>query len=146
MKPLHHVQNSDNEFSRPFYFLNNHLSDFTQVALFDCSGCRKWFRRAFRHLETSLHPLQQSRFFRRPEGRLWDIRAICLLKTSLKDQVAFSLQKWVRMVFLPLETSLHLIHPRRFLRRPKSYYEFTRPFAYLQLHFRSFYQIAFLNV
>jgi hypothetical protein len=36
---------------------------------------------AYRHLETSLHHIHQSRFLRRPEGRLWVHRAIRLLKT-----------------------------------------------------------------
>jgi hypothetical protein len=36
------------------------------------------------HLETSLHRLQQSRFLRRSEGRLWVLSSIRIFKTSLK--------------------------------------------------------------
>jgi hypothetical protein len=41
-------------------------------------GCRKLFRMVFRHLEKLLHWIQQNRFLRRPEGRLWVVRAIPL--------------------------------------------------------------------
>jgi hypothetical protein len=40
---------------------------------------------AFRHHETSLQRLHQSRFLRRPEGSICVRRAIRLLKTSLKE-------------------------------------------------------------
>jgi hypothetical protein len=39
---------------------------------------------AFRNLEKFLHLRQQSRFLGRPEGSLFVLRAIRLLKTSLK--------------------------------------------------------------
>jgi hypothetical protein len=38
---------------------------------------------AFRHLETSLQQIHQSRFLRPPEGWLWVLKAIRLPKTSL---------------------------------------------------------------
>jgi hypothetical protein len=42
---------------------------------------------AFRHLETLLHRLHQSRFLRRPEGRLSVLRAIRYLKHHLSGFV-----------------------------------------------------------
>jgi hypothetical protein len=50
---------------------------------FECPGYRKWVRMAFRHLETKLHLLQQSRILRRPESRLWLFSIIRLLESSL---------------------------------------------------------------
>jgi hypothetical protein len=55
-----------------------------QNTFFWFPGCRKWFRMAFRHLETSFHRLRKSRFLRRSESTLWVLRAIRLLKTLLK--------------------------------------------------------------
>jgi hypothetical protein len=77
---------------------------------------------AFRHLETSLHRLQQSRFLRRPEGSLWVLRSIHLLKTSLpRFRPNFFLEcpkcrKFVRMAFRQHETSLHWHYHCRILR------------------------------
>jgi hypothetical protein len=70
---------------------------------------------AFRHPETWLHRPYQSRFLRRPEGRLRVLRAIHLLKTPLKrhSKSVFSMHgddfAW------PLVTLKH-----RFLRRLES--------------------------
>jgi hypothetical protein len=50
---------------------------------FQCSGCKKYVRMLFRQLETSLHPIQQSRILRRPQGRLCVFRAIAFLKHYL---------------------------------------------------------------
>jgi 5-methylcytosine-specific restriction endonuclease McrA len=79
---------------------------------FLCSGCRKLVRMSFRYLETSLR-FHQSRFLRRPDGRSWVLRAIRLLKTSLKrlhPSCFFrcpGCRKWVLMAFRHLETSHH---------------------------------------
>jgi hypothetical protein len=45
----------------------------------------------FRNLETSPYRLNQSRILRLPEGRLWILRAICLIEISIRDfeQIAF---------------------------------------------------------
>jgi hypothetical protein len=47
---------------------------------FGRTGCRKLFHKAFSHLEAWLHGLQQRRFLRRPDGRLWDLRDSRLLE------------------------------------------------------------------
>jgi hypothetical protein len=91
---------------------------------FRCPGSTKYVRMAFQHLETSLNRIHQSGFLRRPEGRLWVHRAIRLHKHHLTDfvQVVFRCPgrtKWVRMASRQFETSLHLLHQSRFLRRPE---------------------------
>jgi hypothetical protein len=85
-------------------------------------GCGKCMD--FGHLQT-LYRLLQNRFLRRPEGRLWVLRPIRLLKTSLKRLRPSRFfpcpgsSKWVRMTFQHLETFLHRLHQSRFLRRPE---------------------------
>jgi hypothetical protein len=76
---------------------------------------------AFRHLHTSLHRLHQSRFLRRPKGRLWVFRAIRLLKTSLpriRTNHFFECPvcwKCVRIAFRHHEASLHRHNQSRIL-------------------------------
>jgi hypothetical protein len=69
-----------------------------------------------------LHLFHHSRFLRRPEGRLWVLRTIRLLKTSLK-RLRKSLFRWPRcrkcsyMTFRHLDISLYRLHKIRYLRR-----------------------------
>jgi hypothetical protein len=78
---------------------------------------------AFRQLETYLYRLHQSRFVRRPEGRLWVLMAIRLLKSSLKrlrPNRYFQCQesrKWFRVANRHLERSPHRLRQSRLLRR-----------------------------
>jgi hypothetical protein len=103
-------------------------------------GCRQWVLMAFRHPETSLHRIHQSRFCTRPEGRLWVLRFIHLLKTSLKRPFpsqffrCLGCTKWVRILFWYLETSLHRLQQGRFLWRPEGKLWVLRPFAYFKHH------------
>jgi hypothetical protein len=79
---------------------------------------------AFRHLETTLHRIHQSRFLRCPE-RLWVLRPIRLLKISpsrLRPNRFFECpecRKCFRIPYRHHETSLHWYHQRRILRRSK---------------------------
>jgi hypothetical protein len=61
---------------------------------------------AFRHLETSLHRHHKSRLLRRPEDRLFVLRVIRLLETSLPllRQVAFLDAQDVQNEFIFLST------------------------------------------
>jgi hypothetical protein len=80
---------------------------------------------AYWHLETSLHRIHRSRILRRPEGRIWVLRPIRLLKTSIKRLRpsrffrCLGSTKWVRMAFRHHETMIHPLHQSRFLRRPE---------------------------
>jgi uncharacterized protein YlaI len=79
---------------------------------------------AFQHIQTSLHRLYQSRFLRWPEGRLWVLRVIRLLKNHLNNRPIRIFQcprcrKWVRIDFRTFETSFHRLHQSRFLRLPE---------------------------
>jgi hypothetical protein len=56
---------------RPILLLKISVKWLHSSCFIRCSGCRKWFRMAFWHLEKSLHRLHQSRFFRRPQGTSW---------------------------------------------------------------------------
>jgi hypothetical protein len=93
-----------------------------QRRLFRCSGCRKFLRMDYCHLETSTNPLHQSRFLRRPEGGLWVIRATNLPNTSVKQLhesrffLCSACRKCVRMAFRQLETSLHRLKQTRFFK------------------------------
>jgi hypothetical protein len=63
-------------------------------------------------------------FLRRPEGRLWILKAIRLLKTSLKHLRPSRFfrcpgcRKWVRMALRNLETTLHHLQ-QSYLRLPE---------------------------
>jgi hypothetical protein len=81
---------------------------------------------AFWQIEKSLHQHHQSRILRRSQGRLWVLRAIGLLKTSLKQirQNRFfqypECRKCVRMDFLQNETSIHVLPESRIFIRPQN--------------------------
>jgi hypothetical protein len=89
---------------------------------FRCTGNIKLVRMAFRHLESSLHRLHQSRFLRRPECRLWVLRAIRFLKHHIRAfvQIAFTMPKIQKMIshcIRHLVTLIYLLQKRRFLKR-----------------------------
>jgi hypothetical protein len=85
-----------------------------------CSACRKFVRMSFRHHETSHHRIHQPRFLRRPEGILFVLRPISLLKTSLKRLHQCRLfrisgsRKYGRMAFRHVEKSFHRLHQSSF--------------------------------
>jgi hypothetical protein len=70
-----------------------------------------------------VHRLFQSIFLRRPEGRLWDLRAIRPIETSimrLRPSRFFRFpgsKKLVRMAFRHLETSFRRLYQNHYLRR-----------------------------
>jgi hypothetical protein len=78
---------------------------------------------AFRHHETSLTRLHHSCFVRRSEARLWILRVIRLIKTSLKKLRPSWIfrcpgcRKWVLMAFGHHESWLYRLHVRSFLKR-----------------------------
>jgi hypothetical protein len=87
-------------------------------------------------------------FLRHPEVILWVLRAIRLLKQHLNDfdQVDFSMpwmQKWFRMSFWHLETSLHGLQQSRFITRPEGRLLFQSPITYLKHHLSDFVIIRF---
>jgi hypothetical protein len=88
---------AENDFALHFDTLKHHFIDFNKVVF----------------------------FFLRSEGRLWVLRAIRLLRTSLKRLHPSHIfrfpwcRKWVRLTHRHLETSLHRLRQRRFLRRPE---------------------------
>jgi hypothetical protein len=100
---------------------------------------------AFRHLEISLYRLQQSRFLRRPEGRLLFPRPIRLLKTSLKrlHQSFFCAQHAESVFACPFVTLKHRII--EFTNVLKADYVFSGPFAYLKHHLSDFISFACLE-
>jgi hypothetical protein len=106
---------------------------------------------AFWHLETSLYRLHQSRFLRRPEGRLWLLRAIRLLKTSLKRhrKNSFFRCPGCRNDFAwPFYTFKHRfidITKFVFLDVQKADYVFSGPFAYLEHDLSDFVKAAFFD-
>jgi hypothetical protein len=103
---------------RTIHLDKNSLKQNRPRSFFRNTGFRKCM--AFRHLETTLHRLLQNRFLRRPEGRLWILSPIRLLKHHLsespKSLFAMPGKKLFRMVYGHLETLLHRIHQRRFFR------------------------------
>jgi hypothetical protein len=72
-----------------------------------------------RHLETTLHPLLQNRFLRRPEGRLGILSSIRLHIHHLSDFVQvvfFNVQEAQNEYAWPFDTMQH-----RFVDSPKSF-------------------------
>jgi hypothetical protein len=110
-------------------------------------GLRKCM--AFRQLERDLHRHLQNRFLRRTGGRLWVLRHICLLKTSLKRLRPSRFfrcprsTKWVRMAFRLFKTSLHRLRQSRFLRRSKGKIWIFRPIRLLKTSLKRLWQIRF---
>jgi hypothetical protein len=89
-------------------------------------------------------------FLRHPEIILWVLWAIRLLKQHLNDfdQVDVSMpwmQKWFRMSFWHLETSLHGLHQSRFNTRPQGRLLFQRPYTYLKHHLSDFVKNPFFR-
>jgi hypothetical protein len=109
-------------FSGPIAYLKKHLHNFIQVTLLDAQN-EKCLRMAFRNLSTTIHLFHQILFSRRLEDRLSVLRAIRLLKLSLKQLLSSRFFRFpecsnrVRMVFRHLQTSLHRHQQSRFLRR-----------------------------
>jgi hypothetical protein len=68
-------------FFRAILLLKTSLKRSHPSRVFQCSACKKCVRMAHRYVETSLHRLQQSRFLKRPNGRLCVVRVIRLLKS-----------------------------------------------------------------
>jgi hypothetical protein len=119
---------------------------FRRGRFFRRSLCRKCVRIALRVLETYL---QQSRFLIRPSGKLWFLRAICTIETSLnrlRPSRFFRCpgsKKWIRMTFRYLKTSFCRLYQNHYLRRLDD--KFSGPFAYLTQLFREFFLIVFFN-
>jgi hypothetical protein len=101
---------------------------------------------AFRHPETSLHQIHQSRFLRRPDARLWVLKAD--LKYQLSDFIKFA---WFNTqdagnVFLwPFATLKHrfIDFNKLIFKTSVSDYEFLWPFAYLNHHLSDLVQSIF---
>jgi hypothetical protein len=78
---------------------------------------------ASRNIETSLLRLHEIRFIRLPESRLWVLRAIYLLKSTLNKHrpsrffINPGFRKW--LAFGHFETMSHRLLQNRFLRRPE---------------------------
>jgi hypothetical protein len=98
------------EFSRPFAYLKHHFWDFEQTAFLNGLSTPWNF----------VSSTSTKLFLKLPEGKLWVLRVIRLLKTSLKQlhQSRFFRYSWcrkcLRMGFRHLETSLHLFKPKSF--------------------------------
>jgi hypothetical protein len=73
-----------------------------------------------RLLETSLHPLRQSRFLRHPEVKLLVCRSFRLHKHHLSDfvEVAFSMLRLLKKNFYGLSTPWNIVSPTS----PKSFF------------------------
>jgi hypothetical protein len=114
-------------------------------SLFRCPGCSKWVRIAFRHFVTSLR-LHQSRFLSRPNGIVWVLTAIILLKSLLKrlHQSRFfrcsRCRKWDRMAFRHLEIPPHWLHQSRFIRYSEGRLKVLGAIRHLINQFRDFVQ------
>jgi hypothetical protein len=78
---------------------------------------------AFRHPQKMASSTSLKSLLRHPERRLWVLKSIHLLKSSLKGLRPNRFyrfpgrRKWVRMSSRHLESSLHRLHKSRFLRR-----------------------------
>jgi hypothetical protein len=100
-------QKADYEFPGPFANLKHQLSNLVQV---DFNDTQDIGNKALRHLVTSRHRLHQSRFLRRPKGRLWVLRAIRLLKTSQEtsSKPLFSIPRMQKMSSHGLSTPWYI--------------------------------------
>jgi hypothetical protein len=88
---------------------------------------------------------------RRPEGRLWLLRAIRLHKKSLRQLLQSPFFRWpecrklVRIAFRHLQTSLHRHYQSRILRHPEIILRVLRAIQLLKLDLSDFVQIAFVD-
>jgi hypothetical protein len=76
-------QRANYEFSGPLAYFHHHLSEFDQFAFYDAQAEENEFAWPFVTL-THRFIDHKSRFLRLPGGRVFVLRAIPLLKTSLK--------------------------------------------------------------
>jgi hypothetical protein len=137
-----------------------------------------WVFRAFRLLKISLKRLHESHFLRfpdsgnkfewpidnlkhrfidivivdirRPESRLWFLRAIRLLKTSLTTSYKLlfwmaRMQKMFPHCFSTPWNIASLTSPKSFFYVQKADYEFSGPFAYIDHHLSDFIQVTFFR-
>jgi hypothetical protein len=89
-----------------------------------CPGCTKWVRMYFRHIETSIRRIHQSRFFNVQKADYEFSGQFTYLKHHLSDMARHFFRcsvcgKWVRMAFGHLQIWLHLLHQSLFLWRWK---------------------------
>jgi hypothetical protein len=105
---------------RTFSIIKTTFKLFRRGRFFRRPVCRKCVPIAFRHFETYL---QQSRFLIRPEGKIWFLRAISKIETSLnriRPSRFFRCpgsKKWIRMAFRHRKTSFRRLYQRYYLRR-----------------------------
>jgi hypothetical protein len=100
---------------------------------------------AIRQLETSVHWFHQTRFQRRPECRLWVLKAIHVLKKFVKVAL-FNAQHAKNDFARPCDTLIHrFINHKSFFWRPGGRLWVLRPIRLLKHHLSDFEQVVFFD-
>jgi hypothetical protein len=116
---------------RPILLLKTSLKRLRSSHIFWCPGFRKCFRVAFGLLQTS-PSISPKLFFKTSRREIMSSQAIRLHIHHLSDFVQVAIfrfsgcRKCVRMAFRHVETSLHLLHQCRILRRPEGRFRLLR--------------------